>query len=112
AIGHLTASTVGQSAICHRAVVNAQFRLGYVHIGPSDEARSEFVANHDVDRQEPCRSCWARYLCGGGCHVEVSAVGRTGCDYIRGWLDCCLALYDRAARERPDLFAPTGGPRE
>jgi uncharacterized protein len=106
--GYLSADADGQFAICHRAVGNAQFRLGDVHAGPNNAARLAFVAEHDVDRQEPCRSCWARYLCGGGCHVEVSAVGRTGCDYIRGWLEYCIRLYPEASAIRPDLFPGLG----
>ena len=48
----------------------------------------------------------ARYLCGGGCHVEVLAEGRTGCHYILGWLDYCLGLYDKVLTERPELLPP------
>jgi uncharacterized protein len=58
-----------------------------------------------VDRQEPCRSCWARYLCGGGCHYEVIHRGRPACDYIRGWLDYALGAYVRLSAQRPDLLA-------
>ena len=50
-------------------------------------------------------SCWARYLCGGGCHHEVIARGRPACDYIRGWLHWCLGAYARLSRSRPDYFA-------
>src|SRR2546426_1054474 len=51
----------------------------------------------------------ASYLCGGGCHAEVLSAGRSGCDYIRGWLEYCLEFYDRllqemVLRERPDLL--------
>jgi uncharacterized protein len=42
---------------------------------------------------QPCSTCWARYLCGGGCYHEVARRGRPGCDYIRGWLAFCLGAY-------------------
>ena len=48
-----------------------------------------------MHRQEPCRECWARYLCGGGCHHEVIHRGRPACDYIRGWLHYCIGAYGR-----------------
>ena len=51
-----------------------------------------------------CRSCWARYLCGGGCHHEVIYRGRPACDYIRGWLDFALGVYVRLSTRNPDLF--------
>ena len=40
--------------------------------------------------------------------VSRSANGRTGCDFIRGWLDYCIALHDRVLDERPDLLVPGG----
>ena len=45
-------------------------------------------------------ACWARYLCGGGCHHEVIARGRPACDYIRGWLHWCARRLRPAARAR------------
>ena len=68
-------------------------------------ARAGWLAQRHVDRQEPCRGCWARYLCGGGCHHEVLNRGRVACDFIRGWLDYCLHAYVRLAEQRPQLFA-------
>jgi uncharacterized protein len=53
---------------------------------------------------EPCRGCWARYLCGGGCYHEVERRGRIGCDYIRGWLEFCLESYAELSSMRPDYF--------
>ena len=39
--------------------------------GSIRRAKRKWLAERHVHRQEPCRSCWARYLCGGGCHHEV-----------------------------------------
>jgi uncharacterized protein len=61
-----------------------------------------------VERQAPCSSCWARYLCGGGCHYEAIHRGRPACDYIRGWLDYALGAYVRLSARLPGLFAPAG----
>jgi uncharacterized protein len=98
---YLSVSASGEYFACHRTIGDARFRMG----GPGgDDARGRFLAARDVDRQPLCRSCWARYLCGGGCHAEVAASGRSGCDYIRGWLEYCLRFYDRLLRIRPDFF--------
>jgi uncharacterized protein len=102
--GYLSVDVNGHLYTCHRALGEVGQRVGDVWAGPDDAARHAFVSAGRVDRQEPCRSCWARYLCGGGCHAEVRAVGRTGCDYIRGWLEHCIRLYPEAAETRPDLF--------
>ncbi|QSJ15016.1 radical SAM protein [Nostoc sp. UHCC 0702] len=104
AASYVSVSAEGNYFTCHRTIDQDSFALGTFADGPSQTAREEFLQARLVDRQEPCRSCWARYLCGGGCHAEVIASGRDGCDYIRGWLDYCLRYYDRALSERPDIF--------
>lgn len=90
---------------CHRTIDRAEFALGSVASGLDLGAREAFVARRDVATQEPCSTCWARWLCGGGCHAEVVVAGRDGCDYIRGWLETAMAYYDELVDVRPDLFA-------
>jgi hypothetical protein len=68
-------------------------RWGTSTPAPDTQARALHLNRSHVDSIEPCRKCWARYLCGGGCHHEVKARGRVGCDYIRGWLAFCLKAY-------------------
>lgn len=94
---------------CHRTIDQRTFALGDVASGIDADKRASFLAARDVDGQEPCRTCWARYLCGGGCHAEVATAGRQGCDYIRAWLEFCLKTYDALLRERPELFWQPGG---
>jgi len=66
------------------------------------------LRDRHVHRQDPCHRCWARYLCGGGCHHEVIARGRPACDYIRGWLHYCLGAYLRlTSPTQPDGLPPT-----
>jgi len=43
--------------------------------------------------QIDCRICWARYLCSGGCHQEAESRTAESCDFVRGWLEFCLAAY-------------------
>ena len=104
ASNYLSVDVDGAFASCHRTVGSEAFRMGSVGEGFDAENRRKFLSAHAVDRQEPCRVCWARYLCGGGCHAEVNAVGRAGCDYIRGWLDYCLRAYRAVSSRRPELL--------
>ena len=90
---------------CHRTIDRAEFALGSVASGLDLGAREAFVAQRDVATQAPCSTCWARWLCGGGCHAEVAVAGRDGCDYIRGWLETAMLCYDELLDARPDLFA-------
>jgi uncharacterized protein len=93
--GYLGVSADGELAACHRFVGDDAGAMGNLVDGVDHAARNGWLAARHVHAQEPCRSCWARYLCGGGCHHEVIGRGRPACDYIRGWLDYCLGAYLR-----------------
>jgi len=104
--GYLSIDADGDAFACHRLVGNDAFHYGSVKQGIDDAARLTHLTERAVDTQEPCRSCWARYLCGGGCYHEVSLRGRTGCDHVRGWLAFCLEAYAELSEARPELFEP------
>jgi uncharacterized protein len=101
---YLGVSAEGSLSACHRFVGDEHGQLGSLADGVDVEAQNAWLAERHVHRQEPCRSCWARYLCGGGCHHEVIARGRPACDFIRGWLHVCLQTYARLLRAKPDYF--------
>jgi len=98
--GYLGISADGDIAACHRFVGDDEGALGSLATGIDLERRSHWLADRHVHRQAPCRDCWARYLCGGGCHHEVIRRGRPACDYIRGWLHYCLQAYLRLSATR------------
>jgi uncharacterized protein len=106
--GYFGVSASGGLFACHRFVEDDAAAMGGVEQGVDRPRQRRWLAERMVDRQEPCRSCWARYLCGGGCHYEVIHRGRPACDYIRGWLDYALGAYVRLSAPRPDLFAWDG----
>ena len=105
AAGYASVSAEGRLFACHRTIDDPNFLIGNLADGPDDQARRKFLAERHVLAQEPCSSCWARFLCGGGCHHEVEARGRPGCDYIRGWLDFCLGAYCELSSRCSDYFA-------
>jgi uncharacterized protein len=104
---YLSANAEGQLFACHRLIDDPQFAMGSVQQGSDVAARRAHLARSHVDLMDPCRTCWARYLCGGGCYHEVARRGRVGCDYIRGWLEFCLAAYAELSSARPEYFAQT-----
>ncbi|MBV8106902.1 MAG: SPASM domain-containing protein [Hyphomicrobiales bacterium] len=93
--GYLGVSADGELSACHRFVGDEDGAMGSLAEGVDRTRQAQWLAERHVHRQEPCRSCWARYLCGGGCHHEVLRRGRPACDYIRGWLHYCLEAYLR-----------------
>ncbi|WP_375769730.1 radical SAM protein [Archangium gephyra] len=109
--GYLGVSASGELAACHRFVGDEEGAMGDLATGVDRARQARWLTERHVHRQEPCRSCWARYMCSGGCHHEVIQRGRPACDYIRGWLHYCLEAYGRLSHARPDYFglAPTAG---
>lgn len=107
--GYFGVSADGELAACHRFVGDPDGAMGSVTDGVDRARQAEWLSARHVHRQEPCRSCWARYLCGGGCHHEAIGRGRPACDYIRGWLHYCLEAYLRLSRSCPDWFAAGWG---
>jgi uncharacterized protein len=102
--GYFGVSAGGDLFACHRFVGDSAGALGSLADGVDRTRQNAWLAERHVHRQEPCRSCWARYLCGGGCHHEVIHRGRPACDYIRGWLHYCLGAYARLSTAAPAFF--------
>jgi uncharacterized protein len=96
--GYFGVSAGGDLAACHRFVGDSDGAMGSLSTGVDAKRRSDWLAQRHVHQQQPCRDCWARYLCGGGCHHEVIRRGRPACDYIRGWLHFCLDTYLRMSK--------------
>ena len=102
--GYLGVSADGDLAACHRFVGDAEGAMGNLSSGVDHELRGAWLRERHVHCQEPCRSCWARYLCSGGCHHEVIARGRPACDFIRGWLHYTIQAHGRLTRSAPLWF--------
>jgi uncharacterized protein len=103
--GYFGVSAEGGLYACHRFTEEESAGMGDVTTGVNRERQNRWLEQRHVHHQEPCRSCWARYLCGGGCHHEVIHRGRPACDFIRGWLNYCLGAYIRTSEYRPDFFS-------
>jgi uncharacterized protein len=102
--GYFSVSANGEWYACHRAIGNPQFRLGDNN-GFSPALRRNFLIERHVHSQVACRTCWARYLCSGGCHQEASSRSDSSCGFIRGWLDFCLARYCELSTAAPNYFS-------
>jgi uncharacterized protein len=103
--GYLGVSADGGLYACHRFVDDSRASMGDLNEEIDGERRNAWLAQRHVHRQEPCRQCWARYLCGGGCHHEVIHRGRPACGYIRGWLHYCMQAYVHLRASAPNYFA-------
>lgn len=90
--GYFSVAADGAWYACHRAVGEEAYRLGD-NDGLDEAKRALFLGARHVDAQTECTSCWARYLCSGGCHQEVAARTPESCDFVREWLRFCLVAY-------------------
>jgi len=102
--GYFGVSAEGELAACHRFVDDPVGGMGNLESGIDHSRQNAWLAERHVHFQEPCNRCWARYLCGGGCHHEVLARGRNACDFIRGWLHYTLQAHGRLSRLAPNWF--------
>jgi uncharacterized protein len=100
--GYMGVSADGDLAACHRFVNEPAGKMGNLNDGIDPALQNNWLASRHVHNQTPCNSCWARYLCGGGCHHEVLDKGRNACDYIRGWLHYTIQAHERLSRMAPD----------
>lgn len=102
--GYFGVSADGELFACHRFVGNTAGSMGDLDSGVDPQKQHDWLQQRHVHFQKPCSTCWARYLCGGGCHHEVINRGRPACDYIRGWLEFCLSVYVELVEECPQYF--------
>jgi len=67
----------GEVYPCFRHLGLKDYHLGNVVDGLNDSKRMEFRSKEaaDVDNRPGCQSCWARYICGGGCYADSVVYG-------------------------------------
>jgi len=65
----------GEVYPCHQLVGNREYLLGTIASGISGPEIQRAFFQARVPNKDKCRSCWARYLCGGGCHARAIASG-------------------------------------
>ena len=87
---HLAVLPDGDLYPCAELATETAHRLGNVKTGILKAERGIWLQEYHVDKFETCTSCWARYLCGGGCWVDsllncgsATKINEVTCDLIR-----------------------------
>lgn len=110
----------GNMYACHRFVGDEAKRMGSIDGGIDSGKRLEFLQQNHMTKRPECGRCWARYLCGGGCHHiahvqtlpgEVVQLTGATCDFLRGFYRLGLSTYARMVEEAPDFLAQLTGER-
>jgi len=77
---------------CDRFAAEGIGQMGHVETGLTAEIEETWHRDLALEaRREPCRSCWARYLCGGGCYLEAALVH--GSLFQPNPVDCTLTRH-------------------
>ncbi len=96
---YLAVTPWGDLYPCHQFVGNPDFLMGNVRDGISrQDLVSEFKACN-VYAKEKCRSCFAKFMCSGGCaansyhfHGNINDAYDLGCELQRKRVECAIML--------------------
>ena len=91
---------------CHQFVGREKFKLGSVFDGVQNTELPQYFRSSHVLNKERCRSCWARFLCSGGCHANAELFNgdirkpyEIGCEIQKKRLECAIAVQAILAQE-------------
>jgi len=95
---------------CDSFVGNTEFRLGNVKTGWHKNKRKLFFDLH-VAKKKICNTCWARYLCGGGCYYSAYLCnGRldkpdpVNCQLVKHLIKLSLLFTTSVSEKNPGAF--------
>jgi uncharacterized protein len=87
---------------CHRYAGIEQWKMGNINDVGARIARpdiKQYFAETHIYAKEKCRSCWARFYCGGGCNAEfflfegdACKPSEVFCEWFKKRLECAIAL--------------------
>ncbi len=97
---YLAVTPEGDLYPCHQFVGRESYLLGDVWQGVVDKSISKKFMEAHIYNKESCKSCWARFLCSGGCHANADANHGSilepyelGCQLQKKRLECAIYLY-------------------
>ena len=100
-------STDGGVYPCRSLVGIDEYRLGDVEHG-IERKRHEPWLHLTIEERHDCKTCWARYLCGGGCYAQAAIACGTParpnpveCKYTRGLVELAMEFIARLSTEAP-----------
>jgi uncharacterized protein len=122
--GYLSISADGNIYPCHRLTGNNCFLMGSIFDGIKSRDINRLFGSAHVNRKKSCKQCWAKYICGGGCHAYAIEFNRdilepynVECELMKHRIELgayiyaeivddyenIMKLYDASAGNRPYL---------
>jgi uncharacterized protein len=84
---------------CHQFAGRPEYKMGTVFGRTLDPALAHRFDECDIFHMEPCRKCWAKYYCSGGCaaanvniHGDMMRPYEIGCAMQKKRLELAIAL--------------------
>ena len=96
---------------CHAFVGFSEYQLGDLFSGISQEKLRDYRAMIHVDRKSKCSSCWAKWMCGGGCayqalimNGDISVPYDIICSYQKNIYRSAMRIYDQIYEKDPKII--------
>ncbi|MCK5847661.1 MAG: SPASM domain-containing protein [Caldisericia bacterium] len=97
-VEYLSVSPDGDLYPCHQFDGNSEFKIGSIKDGITNLAIVEkFRSATNLNSKKECKTCWARYLCGGGCSANnnrmngsLTASWEIGCEIQKTRIEAAL----------------------
>ena len=110
--GYFTVSINGDLYPCHRVVGKREFLVGNVNDDIIDLSRLKpWIESWDVNSKEKCKSCWAKYFCGGGCRFanyyynnDIFEPWDLMCELIKFKAEIAIMLYTELVEEGEEIL--------
>ena len=109
-VGYVAISADGKIYPCFKFVGKSEYLMGDVHTGIKNNAIKEIFSNAHVRNKSRCMSCWARYLCGGGCHAHaveynnnILVPHEVECEMMKRRIELGVYLYTALMDKNPSM---------
>ncbi|GAA4263456.1 radical SAM/SPASM domain-containing protein [Dactylosporangium darangshiense] len=103
--------TNGNLYACAHFIGKSGWHIGHVDTGFDEEKRRHFT-EMTVDTRPACQGCYARYVCGGGCHYQavlanndISRPDEVKCELIRFLTRLAVRLVATLQQMHPQVLA-------
>jgi uncharacterized protein len=102
-----TVSPDGDLYFCHRFVGNKEYKIGDLDNGfLAEKDISTTLLPSNLEKDPNCKSCFARYLCGGGCvHESYSGFNKISCAFKRKLFYSIIWIYCELQTKHPHVLA-------
>jgi len=100
----------GQIYPCQKFIGKAEYVMGDVYRGITNNSIKATFSNAHVRNKSKCMSCWARYICGGGCHSHAIQYNNDiliphdlECNMMKRRIELGIYLYTTLKNKNPSM---------